>query len=98
MLKKKVSKDGKNCRVTFELPADVNAETVALCGEFNHWDKEATPMKKLKNGKFTVGLTLETGKEYRFRYWLDGKRWENDWAADAYKPNEFGTDDSILSL
>ena len=98
MLKKRFSKDGKKCRVTFELPAEVNAETATLCGEFNDWDKEALPMKKLKSGKFSVGVTLKVGKEYRFRYWLDGERWENDWAADAYKPNDFGTNDSIVSI
>ena len=98
MLKKRFSKDGKKCRVTFELPAEVNAGTASLCGEFNDWDRKNLPMKKLKNGNFTVGVTLEVGKEYRFRYWLDGSRWENDWEADAYKPNAFGTDDSIISL
>ena len=98
MLKKRISKDGKKCRVTFELPADAKAETAALCGEFNDWDKDALPMKKLKSGKFTAATTLETGTEYRFRYWLDGKRWENDWDADAYKANEFGSEDSILVL
>ena len=98
MLTKKVSKNGKKCRVTFELPADVNAESAALCGDFNDWDKEALPMKKLKSGVFKVAVTLETGREYRFRYWLDGERWENDWEADAYKPNEFGSDDSIVEL
>ena len=73
MLTKKVSKNGKNCRVTFELPADVNAETAALCGEFNDWDASSTPMKKLKNGSFTATLDLETGKEYQFRYLIDEK-------------------------
>ncbi len=98
MLKKRISKNGKKCRVTFELPTEVNAETVTLCGEFNDWDKDALPMKKLKNGKFTAGITLEVGREYRFRYWLDGERWENDWEADAYKANEFGSEDSIVVL
>jgi hypothetical protein len=26
---------------------------------------------------------------------VDGERWENDWAADAYAPNAFGTEDSV---
>ncbi len=98
MLKKRFSKDGKKCRVTFELPAEAKAGTAVLCGEFNNWSKDINPMKKLKSGKFTVGVTLDAGKEYRFRYWLDGNRWENDWEADAYKPNKFGTEDSIVSL
>jgi hypothetical protein len=27
---------------------------------------------------------------------LDGERWENDWAADGYAPNNFGTEDSVV--
>ena len=44
----------------------------------------------------TVGL--DAGRAYRFRYLLDGQRWENDWAADAYQPNDFGGDDSVVDL
>ena len=43
-------------------------------------------------------MTLETGRKYRFRYLVDGKRWENDWDADAYAPNQFGSEDSIVKL
>ncbi len=35
-------------------------------------------MRVLKNGDFSATLSLEAGKSYRFRYLLDGKRWEND--------------------
>ena len=41
---------------------------------------------------------MAAGRAYRFRYLLDGHRWENDWAADAYKPNDFGADDSVVDL
>ena len=98
MLKKNYSKTGTICRVTFKLPAEVQAETAALCGEFNDWDVTAEPMKKLKDGSFSVTTSLEAGQSYRFRYWLDGERWENDWEADAYEPNEFGSDDSVVTL
>lgn len=27
---------------------------------------------------------------------LDGDRWENDWAADDYVPNEHGGDDAVV--
>ena len=98
MLTKRVSKNGKKCRVTFDLSTEVSAKTAALCGEFNDWVKNALPMKQRKNGSFYVALTLEVGREYRFRYWLDGERWENDWEADGYKSNDFGSEDSILAL
>ena len=41
---------------------------------------------------------LEAGRAYRFRYLLDGHRWDNDWAADAYEPNDFGAGDSVVDL
>lgn len=98
MLKKNYTKTGSSCRVTFKLPADVEAETAVLCGDFNDWDQSAHPMKKLKDGSFSVTVSIPASQSYRFRYLLDGERWENDWEADAYAPNEFGTDDSILEL
>jgi 1,4-alpha-glucan branching enzyme len=98
MLKKNYSKTGQICRVTFKLPAEVEAETAALCGEFNDWDATAEPMKKLKDGSFSVTTSLDAGQSYRFRYWLDDERWENDWEADAYKPNDFGSEDSVVTV
>ncbi len=84
------------CKVTFELPKDVAAQTASLVGDFNNWDPNATPMKRKRDGSFSVAVNLESGKEYRFRYLLDNARWENDWQADAYVPNTFGTEDSVV--
>ena len=98
MLKKNYSKNGNSCRVTFKLPADVNAEKVHLCGEFNEWSPTKHPMKQLKDGSFSVTVSLEPGQSYRFRYLLDDERWENDWDADAYVANQYGTEDSLISV
>lgn len=98
MLLKNYSKTGEKCRVTFKLPAEVGAETAALCGDFNEWDQSATPMKKLKDGSFSATVSLDADQAYRFRYLLDGERWENDWEADRYEPNEHGTEDSIVAV
>ena len=43
-------------------------------------------------------VDLDAGRAYRFRYLLDGQRWDNDWAADAYVANDFGGDDSVVDL
>ena len=45
-----------------------------------------------------MAVSLPTEQSYRFRYLLDGERWDNDWAADAYVPNEFGSDDSLIKV
>lgn len=98
MLKKSYNKSGKSCRVTFELPAEANAQVVTVCGEFNDWDQTAHPMKQRKNGSFSTTVSLKVGRQYRFRYFVDGQRWENDWNADAYLPNSFGDNDSVVNV
>jgi 1,4-alpha-glucan branching enzyme len=95
-MKKTYTKSGEACRVTFNLPAESNAETVFLCGDFNDWDKTKNRLKPRKGGNFSITISLAAGKEYRFRYWIDDVRWENDWNADKYVPNEFGTEDSVV--
>ena len=98
MIKKTYSKTGRSCRVIFELPPEVNVETSHVCGEFDEWDRTAHPMKRRKDGSFTVSIPLKPGQEYRFRYLLDGERWENDGHADAYVPNPFGSEDSVVRV
>ena len=96
MITKKYSKTGRICRVTFKLPAGMEAETAALVGEFNNWDPTADQMKKLKDGSFSTTVSLEPDQAYRFRYYVDGERWENDQEADGYEPNRFGSEDSVV--
>jgi len=98
MLKKHTYPGGNRCRVWFYLPADVQAETAHLVGDFNQWDESATPMKKKKDGTFYIVLTLDTSHDYQFRYLLDGERWENDWQADAYVENPLGGENSVVSV
>ena len=98
MLTKQYSKDKKNCKVTFALPAQVHAANVALEGDFTGWENAPVKMRHSSDGNFKASVSLEPGHRYRFRYRLDGERWENDWQADAYIPNAFGTEDSIVEV
>ena len=83
--------------VTFTLPAAVRASHVVICGEWNDWSPEHDVMERVADG-FSLTVVLQAGRAYRFRYLLDGQRWENDWDADAYVPNGFGADDSVVDL
>lgn len=98
MPKKNFTKTGRSCRVTFELPAEVNAQVVYLCGDFNQWNQESHPMKRRKDGSFSVTISLKPGQQYRYKFFVDGERWENDWAAEAYIPNELGSEDSVVNI
>ena len=84
--------------VTFELPASVLAARASVCGEFNDWSPLAHPMARTSSGQLEAVIDLEAGRAWRFRYLLDDQRWENDWTADAYVPNEFGAEDSVVDL
>ncbi len=96
MIQKTYSKTGRSCRVKFEHFPEVDAHTACLCGDFNGWDSQ--PMKRHKNGSFTLTISLKPGQQYRFRYLLDGERWENEQAADGYVSNPFGSEDSMVEV
>jgi 1,4-alpha-glucan branching enzyme len=97
MLKKQYVKNGSTCKVSFYTPTSIQADTVHLVGDFNNWDERAHPMEKLKDGRFKFSLNLETGREYQFRYLINGTEWHNDWEADKYVPNPFSGDNSVVS-
>jgi 1,4-alpha-glucan branching enzyme len=101
MIKKQFLKSKPLCKVTFTLPAEAvaEAEKVQLVGEFSEWLKEPIEMKKLKDGSFKTTVDLETGKDYAFRYFVNGESWTNDWEADAYRGTGVSYDEnSVVSL
>ena len=94
----KTRKGKGRASVTFTLDPGVGAQTAAVCGEWNDWSAGADVMHRDAEGGFSLTVALDAGRAYRFRYLLDDQRWENDWAADAYLPNSFGGDDSVVDL
>ncbi|MFQ5542897.1 MAG: isoamylase early set domain-containing protein [Nitrospiria bacterium] len=97
-LSKKYLKSKPVCKVKFELPKEAteNASRVLLLGDFNNWDANTIPMKRLKKGGFTSTVNLPSGKEYQFKYLIDEGTWENDWKADKYVPNSYGDSDNSV--
>jgi 1,4-alpha-glucan branching enzyme len=85
-LTKKYLKSKPVCKVTFKIDKELlsEAKNVELVGEFNNWDGKKTKMRKLKDGNFTRTLDLEVGRNYQFRYLVNGQNWINDPEADAY--------------
>src|SRR3954463_9323256 len=90
-LHKQPTTNGK-ALVTFRIPAEAGASTAQVLGDFNDWSP--TALQPTPAGGFELSLELESARIYRFRYLLDEARWENDWQADSYVPNEYGGDDS----
>ena len=80
--------------VVFQLPAFEGASEVVLVGDFNDWSESSLPMTRTGD-MFEIIVPLMKGQQYSYKYLVDGHRWENDWNADQYVPNEFGGDDSV---
>ncbi|BBE19147.1 1,4-alpha-glucan branching enzyme [Aquipluma nitroreducens] len=97
--KKQFLKSKPVCKVSFRLDAAEasGAKKVQLLGDFNNWDKSAEPMTALKSNDFTATLELEAGKEFQFRYLIDGTEWKNDSQADSFVANSFGEENSVVS-
>jgi 1,4-alpha-glucan branching enzyme len=92
---KRVTKP-KTVKVVFELPSAVDAEKVALCGEFNDWSTDTILLERDAEGSWHTTVPLELGHSYRYRYLINDEQWENSWEADAYVPNPHGTEDSVV--
>jgi len=89
----------KTSKVTFVLPKEAvqNAETVAVLGDFNNW-QNGVVLTKQKDGSFKTALELEKGRSYEYRFLINGVKWENDWAAEAYAPTPFGAFNSVVKV
>jgi 1,4-alpha-glucan branching enzyme len=95
-LEKRVSADESKVAVTFRVPSELGAKSADLVGEFTDWKLVA--MQPDPDGSLAAEFDLEAGNAYRFRYLVDGERWENDWEADGYVPNDYGGDDSVVDI
>ena len=97
MIYKEELPDGKNMRVTFEMPSSVWAERVMLVGDFNDWNVTTHEMQQSRaDGNWRITLILPKGREYQFRYLINDRDWHNDWHADRYVSNKFGSDNSVV--
>ena len=93
--------DKRLCGPTAEVTlrrSSTNGETnVVVVGDFNDWSPSAHPMRSGPDG-WSCTVTMAVGRRYRFRYLLDGRRWENDWEADDYVDNDHRGQDSVVDL
>jgi hypothetical protein len=89
---------GNLVAVTFRMPPLDGVVEMFLCGDFNSWHTSGAPLRQMPDGSWETSLELEAGRSYRYRYYDNQGRWHNDWEADSYVPNEYGSEDSVVSL
>jgi hypothetical protein len=81
--------------VTFVMEAP-HAKQVSLCGEFNNWSPDATPMKRQEGGRWIAILALPPGL-YQYKFVCDGQ-WLHDPKARMNVPNEHRSLNSVVEV
>lgn len=95
MIRKSRSPYAGQVRVIFELPSCVWADRIYLTGDFNNWCETDLPLRQDRNGVWQATLDLPLGREYQFRYVIDGQ-WRTDSHADGYASNAYGSENSVV--
>lgn len=94
MLTKRIFKTKNETEVTFVFARD-DVKKVELVADFNRWKPSAMKFNNKKK-VFTTKVRLPNDGLYHFKYLLDGQEWENDYEADQYIANEFGSENSVV--
>jgi 1,4-alpha-glucan branching enzyme len=72
------------------------AEQVFLCGAFNNWSPDTTPLARKQNRDWKTTLSLAPGR-YEYKFVIDGQ-WRLDPRASETVSNAFGTLNSIVEV
>ncbi len=87
--------DGRAVQFVVAVPT---AATVALVGDFNDWNIEATPMRPVPgDGVWTVTVPLTAGR-YRYSFLVNGTEWLTDPTAPRTMEDDFGRPNSVVTV
>ena len=81
--------------VTFAV-YEPRAEQVFLCGAFNGWSPNATPLTRKENRDWKTTLALAPGS-YEYKFVVDGN-WKLDPRTWETVSNDFGTLNSVVEV
>jgi 1,4-alpha-glucan branching enzyme len=96
MITKRRAARSSHTRVTFVLVRP-DAATMHVVGDFTDW-QTSKAMRRSAEGTWRVGVELPSGREYGFRYLVDGLYCVNDPSADKYVANPYGSENSVVVL
>lgn len=75
-----------------------SASSVSLVGDFNDWQKNATPLRPAgAAGLWAVSLPLPRGL-HQYAFIVDGTRWTPDPATSTTVTDDFGTTTSVIAV
>jgi len=82
-------------KVTFIL-LEPEAKRVSVCGDFNGWVTDATPLEQHEGGHWEATVALAPGR-YEYKFVIDG-HWIPDPLAHENVWNQHGTLNSVIEV
>lgn len=75
-----------------------SAASVTLVGDFNDWDRAATPLRPTgAGGAWSVSVALQPGR-HEYAFIVNGRTWTADPSTPLTVHDDFGTTSSILTV
>ena len=82
--------------VQFTLPVPA-AHQVVVVGDFNHWDTNATPLRRTPGGTWRATVRLKPGAHV-YSFVVDGNHWVPDPSAPLAPGSDFGAPNSLMTV
>lgn len=74
------------------------ARSVALVGDFNEWNRDATPLRAASgDGLWTISVPLPSGRHV-YAFVVDGEEWIADPVAPKAPGDDFGVPNSVVTV
>jgi 1,4-alpha-glucan branching enzyme len=82
--------------VRFDLTLPADARAVAIVGDFNGWDDQATPMRRTGGAvSWSAQVALTPGRHV-YAFVIDGTRWLVDPLAPQVPDSGFGPSNAVM--
>jgi serine protease AprX len=77
---------------------DDGAKSVAVAGDFNGWERTATPLSIDASGLWFAEIETPAAGRYRYKFIVDECRWIEDPSNGLKEPDNYGGLNSVLTI
>jgi serine protease AprX len=87
----------ENSRLLFVFHDD-GAESVSVAGDFNGWDRLATPLERNGSGLWSTRINVPHSGRFEYKFIVNGNRWIEDPSNGMKAPDNYGGLNSVVVL
>ena len=77
---------------------DDEAESVSVAGDFNGWNRGATPLERNDSGLWSTEIVVPQPGRFEYKFIINGQRWLDDPSNGLKAPDNHGGLNSVLVI